>query len=150
MPDIHRQAYSRKLPDGCREDISAAHTSYQVSLAVSVKPWNLVEQPHSVWKPVDNPVEQWSLAVCDGNTIGPSDLVETDSVRRGNVTTLYYARYSPTQKWSFLRQQTPEEALIFKHFDSESDVNASCEIGSCADTLRWKLIFYYSCYAFEH
>jgi hypothetical protein len=70
-------------------------------------------------------VAQWSLAVCDGNTIEPFELVETDSVRRENITTLYYALYNRKQKWNFLRQQTPDEALIFKHFDSKADVRSS-------------------------
>ncbi|KAF2829308.1 methyltransferase CmcJ [Ophiobolus disseminans] len=79
----------------------------------------------NVWKPIDNPVEQWPLAVCDGTSMAPADLVETDSVRRDKTTTLYYARYSPMHKWFFLYRQTPEEALLFKHFDSKSDVGAS-------------------------
>jgi hypothetical protein len=76
---------------------------------------------------VNNIVEQWSLAVCDGNTVKPSELVETDSVRRENITTLYYALYNIEQKWNFLHQQTPDETLIFKHFDSKTDVRSSCK-----------------------
>ncbi|KAF2000919.1 methyltransferase CmcJ [Amniculicola lignicola CBS 123094] len=78
----------------------------------------------NVWKPLDHAVEQWSLAVCDGNTILPTALVETDSVRRENTTTLYYATHSSEQRWYFLNKQTPDEALIFKHFDSKPDVKA--------------------------
>lgn len=78
-----------------------------------------------MWKPLDNPVDQWALAVCDTNTFDTSDLVETDSVRRENVTTLYYAHHNPNQKWHFLHKQTPNEALIFKHFDSKADVKST-------------------------
>ncbi|KAI0908005.1 hypothetical protein F4823DRAFT_640684 [Ustulina deusta] len=78
----------------------------------------------NVWKPLCNPVEEWALAVCDGTTVKPEDLVETDSVRQGSVSTNYYAKYAPEQMWYYLRHQSPEEALIFKHFDSKPSVRA--------------------------
>ncbi|KAI0531707.1 hypothetical protein GGR58DRAFT_222379 [Xylaria digitata] len=78
----------------------------------------------NVWKPLCNPVEEWPLAVCDGATVKPEDLVETDSVRQGSVSTNYYARYTPEQMWYYLKHQTPEEVLIFKHFDSEPGIPA--------------------------
>ncbi|KAF2440058.1 hypothetical protein P171DRAFT_489834 [Karstenula rhodostoma CBS 690.94] len=77
------------------------------------------------FKQSNSPVDQWALAVCDANTFESSELMETDSVRGGNVTTLYYAHYNPNQKWHFLHQQTPKEALIFKHFDSKTVVKSS-------------------------
>lgn len=82
---------------------------------------------HSVWKPLSHPVDEWGLAVCDGTTVSPDDLVETDSVRRGSVSTHYYVRYNPRQRWYFLDRQTPDEALIFKHFDSKPGIEAPCE-----------------------
>ncbi|KAI0433183.1 hypothetical protein F5Y09DRAFT_299959 [Xylaria sp. FL1042] len=78
----------------------------------------------NVWKPLCNSVEEWALAVCDGTTVKPEDLVETDSVRQGSVSTNYYAKYAPEQMWYYLAHQSPEEALIFKHFDSEPGVRA--------------------------
>ncbi|KAI0506382.1 hypothetical protein F5B22DRAFT_451839 [Xylaria bambusicola] len=78
----------------------------------------------NVWKPLCNPVEEWALAVCDGTTVKPDDLVETDSVRQGSVSTNYYAKYAPDQQWYYLKHQSPDEALIFKHFDSEPGVRA--------------------------
>ncbi|KAI1429100.1 hypothetical protein F5Y12DRAFT_729625 [Xylaria sp. FL1777] len=78
----------------------------------------------NVWKPLCNPVDEWALAVCDGTTVKPEDLVETDSVRQGSVSTNYYAKYAPEQRWYYLKHQSPEEALIFKHFDSEPGIRA--------------------------
>ncbi|KAJ2987498.1 hypothetical protein NUW58_g4472 [Xylaria curta] len=78
----------------------------------------------NVWKPLCNPVEEWALAVCDGTTVEPDDLVETDSVRQGSISTNYYVKYAPEQEWYYLERQTPDEALIFKHFDSEPGIQA--------------------------
>ncbi|KAI0153294.1 hypothetical protein GGR57DRAFT_513129 [Xylariaceae sp. FL1272] len=79
----------------------------------------------NVWKPLNNPVEQWPLAVCDGRTVKFEDLVETDSIQQGSNSSVYYAKYAAGQKWYYLDRQTPEEALIFKHFDSDPGVSAS-------------------------
>lgn len=81
---------------------------------------------HSVWKPLSYPVDEWPLAVCDGTTVNSDDLVETDSIRQGSVSTHYYVRHNAGQRWYFLDRQTPEEALIFKHFDSKPGVEAPC------------------------
>lgn len=82
----------------------------------------------SVWKPLSNPVDEWPLAVCDGTTVSRDDLIETDSIRQGNVSTHYYVRHNPDQKWYFLDRQTPDEALIFKHFDTKPGIEAPCTL----------------------
>ncbi|OTA96831.1 hypothetical protein M434DRAFT_392516 [Hypoxylon sp. CO27-5] len=84
----------------------------------------------NVWKPLYHPVEEWALAVCDGTTVKSTDLVETDSIRQGSISTNYYVKYDEDQKWYFLKEQTPDEALIFKHFDSEPDVEAHYAVHS--------------------
>lgn len=38
----------------------------------------------------------------------------------------YYVRYDPGQRWYFLDRQTPDEALVFKHFDSKPGIEAPC------------------------
>ncbi|CAJ2509468.1 Uu.00g144940.m01.CDS01 [Anthostomella pinea] len=78
----------------------------------------------NVWKPLSHPVEEWALAVCDGTTVKPDDLVETDSIRQGSISTNYYVKYDEGQKWYFLKDQKPDETLLFKHFDSEPGVEA--------------------------
>ncbi|KAH8652628.1 hypothetical protein BGZ60DRAFT_533491 [Tricladium varicosporioides] len=78
----------------------------------------------NVWKPLSHDVDEWALAVCDGTTVKPDNLVETDSVRPGSISTHYYAKYDEGQKWYFLNKQCPDETLIFKHFDSETSVRA--------------------------
>ncbi|KAI1137563.1 hypothetical protein F5Y05DRAFT_74238 [Hypoxylon sp. FL0543] len=84
----------------------------------------------NVWKPLCHPVEEWALAVCDGTTVKPDDLVETDSIRQGSISTNYYVKHDEGQKWYFLKKQTPDEALIFKHFDSEPAVEAHYAVHS--------------------
>ncbi|KAI1251513.1 hypothetical protein MGN70_006081 [Eutypa lata] len=84
----------------------------------------------NVWKPLSHPVEEYPLAVCDGTTVRPEDLVETDSVRQGSISTNYYVKYHENQRWYFLRRQSPDEGLIFKHFDTKPEVKAPYAVHS--------------------
>ena len=72
-------------------------------------------------------MDEWPLAVCDGTTVIQDDLVETDSIRQGSVSMHYYVKYDPGQRWYFLDRQTPDEALVFKHFDSKPGIEAPCK-----------------------
>jgi len=79
----------------------------------------------NLWRPLRGPVQDYPLAVCDGSTICEDDLVECDQVRRKFFGATNYAHYNEEQKWYFLSNQQPDEAFLFKIFDSSSDVNAS-------------------------
>ncbi|KAF2265187.1 hypothetical protein CC78DRAFT_600337 [Lojkania enalia] len=83
----------------------------------------------NIWKPLRNNVEDWPLAICDGSTVQVEDLVETDNVRTTIISTNFYALHSPsTQKWFYLKNQQPDEAIIFKQLDSDPDVAASLSL----------------------
>lgn len=88
-----------------------------------------------MWKPLAHPVSEWPLAVCDGATVEPQDLVETDSIRQGITGTAYYAKYNAGQRWYFLKNQAPDEALVFKHFDSEPHIRAPRELSELTPSL---------------
>lgn len=104
----------------------------------------------SVWKPLSNPVDEWPLAVCDGTTVSRDDLIETDSIRQGNVSSHYYVRYNPDQKWYFLDRQTPDEALIFKHFDTKLGIEASCMCGSSMQRRIYIVLTFARCCSLQH
>jgi hypothetical protein len=70
-------------------------------------------------------VQDYPLAVCDGSTMCEDDLVECDQVRRKFFGATNYAQYNEQQKWYFLSNQQPDEAFLFKIFDSSSNVHAS-------------------------
>ena len=82
----------------------------------------------SVWTPVEHLVEDWPLAVCDGTTVDASALVETDIVRIGSLSSNMFAMHRSRNRWYYLHQQKPGEVLIFKQFDTKSEVEARCEL----------------------
>ncbi|OQE92599.1 hypothetical protein PENNAL_c0007G06411 [Penicillium nalgiovense] len=75
----------------------------------------------NMWRPINGPVEDQPIAVCDGRTVDTSKLVETDMTRGDYTGTLLYPLYDPSniRKWYYLSRQGVEDVLLFKSFDSE-------------------------------
>lgn len=89
----------------------------------------------SVWRPIKHHIEDWPLALCDGSTLEGSDLIPCDHVTEKFATDTIYPLRNPRQKWYYLNKQTPEEAILFKNFDSADDVEAICIYRILAFTL---------------
>lgn len=78
----------------------------------------------SVWQPLFGPLQDWPLAVCDYNSIDVvKDLVPTDHVFPDRVEENYNLFPNPSQRWYYLKNQYPEEALLFKIYDSNTAVS---------------------------
>jgi hypothetical protein len=82
----------------------------------------------SVWRPIENIVEDYPLAFCDANSVSDEDLVECDHVRRKFKGANFYAHFNPGHKWYYLGEQRPEEVLLLKMFDSDSSGKAKSEV----------------------
>lgn len=79
------------------------------------------------WKPLRNPVADWPLAVADGSNVTYDDLIETDHIRRQYIGGTMNARYKPDKyKWHYLHEQTADEVILLKQFDSKNGVKAKC------------------------
>ncbi|KAH9985174.1 hypothetical protein F4779DRAFT_632510 [Xylariaceae sp. FL0662B] len=77
----------------------------------------------NVWRPIGQ-VREWPLALCDGRTVDDSDLVECDHIRRHYTGSTMYLLERPRHRWYYLSNQTPDEVIIFKNFDSSENVEA--------------------------
>jgi hypothetical protein len=80
----------------------------------------------SVWKPLNHPVYDCPLAVCDGSTIRNSDLILCDNVTKAKIAELMLPLYNPDASWHYLSEQKPNEVTIMKIVDSATDVVAPC------------------------
>jgi hypothetical protein len=81
-----------------------------------------------VWKPLDHPVEDAPLALCDGSSFDTADLVLCDHVTGQEHRETTYMRRRSQHRWYYLSNQRPEEVVLFKNFDSATNVAAQCEI----------------------
>ena len=78
----------------------------------------------NLWRPLHGPLHDAPLAVCDSRTVGEQDLVETDLIYPDKVWQIYSVTANPAHQWYYAPQMTPDEVLLFKSFDSETDGRA--------------------------
>jgi hypothetical protein len=103
------------------------YTTLPHRVVFSVKKLIICIAASSVWRPINHPVEDMPLAVCDGSTVRQGDLVETDHVRSSYIGSTMYLIDDERHRWHYVSKQTPDEVLVFKNFDSASDVAARCK-----------------------
>lgn len=77
--------------------------------------WRIV----NVWRPFGGPVEMAPLAFADPATLAPGDLVATDLVYPDRVGEVFSLAWSPGQRWMYLPDMIPEEALLLKTYESD-------------------------------
>lgn len=72
----------------------------------------------NIWRPINGPVQDRPLAVCDGKTVDMSRTIEARILRDGYVGHSMYAFYDPRMTWFYLSRQDNDEPLLFKSFDT--------------------------------
>jgi hypothetical protein len=77
-----------------------------------------------VWRPIRHPVESWPLAIADARTLSPNDLVVTERRYPGRVGQTSAITWNPEHHWYWFPHMRPDEALVFKTFESEKDGRA--------------------------
>ncbi len=73
----------------------------------------------NIWRPLSEPVLAAPLAVADGASVRPEDLILCPLIypdRRGEV---YELRYHPDQTWFWFPEMMRDEVLVFKGHDSD-------------------------------
>ncbi|KAK4194398.1 methyltransferase CmcJ [Triangularia verruculosa] len=78
----------------------------------------------NIWRPIKHSVQDWPLALCDGSNLEAADLLATDHITKGYVGETYNLLYRDKYRWYYLNQQTPDEVILFKMFDSKRQVKA--------------------------
>lgn len=77
-----------------------------------------------VWRPINNPVESHPLAICDAQTVRPETLVVNERHYQDRVGQTYAITYDPAQRWYWFPHMRPDEALVFKVYESLRDGRA--------------------------
>jgi len=78
----------------------------------------------NLWRPIRGPLHDAPLTVCDAQSVDPGDLVPSDLVYRDRVGETYAVNYNPNHRWFYVPEMQPDEALLLKCFDSETDGRA--------------------------
>ncbi len=73
----------------------------------------------NVWRSItDTPVTVHPLALCDGRSVGPQDLVVFEIHYQDRIGENYFAKHTPAHRWYYYPKMTREEALLIKQWDS--------------------------------
>ena len=75
----------------------------------------------NVWRSFGASSERFPLAAADGRTISPTDYIAVDLVYPDRTGEIYYAAHSSGQRWFYFSRMRPNEAMLFKCFDSARD-----------------------------
>ena len=74
-----------------------------------------------VWRGMLAPVARSPLALCDARSVAPRDLIPTERRHPDRVGETYHLTYNPGHRWHYYPDMQPDEALVFKCYDSERD-----------------------------
>ena len=73
----------------------------------------------NVWRNIDTePVESRSLALCDGRTVEPDELVVFEIRYHDRTGENYFAKHAPRHGWWWYSAMARDEALLIKQWDS--------------------------------
>jgi hypothetical protein len=77
-----------------------------------------------VWRPINHPVESHPLAICDAQTVRAETLVINERRYQNRTGQTYAITYDPAQRWYWFPHMRPDEALVFKVYESLRDGRA--------------------------
>src|SRR5713226_6284309 len=77
-----------------------------------------------VWRPINHPVENHPLAICDAQSISPDHLVVNERHYQDRVGQTFAITYDPKERWYWFPRMRPDEALVFKVYESLKDGRA--------------------------
>jgi len=80
----------------------------------------------NVWRPLDHPVSDYPLGVCEAKTVDDADLFDCDVIRVHFVGETIFVAHNEKQRWHYLSEQDPSEVMLLKICDSRSDVATAC------------------------
>lgn len=86
----------------------------------------------NLWRNIGTePVARNPMALCDGQTVRPDDLVVFEIHYADRIGENYFARHAATHEWSCYPAMTPDEALLITQWDSAGELAQSD--GAAAD-----------------
>ncbi|MCY1243722.1 hypothetical protein D9M72_567500 [compost metagenome] len=76
----------------------------------------------NVWRPIAHPARDWPLALGDASTTDLDDLIASDLIFPHRKGETYGVAFNPAQRWLYIPDLQPDEALLIKCWDSDASV----------------------------
>lgn len=77
----------------------------------------------NIWRSIRGPVLDTPLALCDARSVQAPDLVDSEIVYADRTGLIYQLRHNPAHRWAYFHALQPEEAIVFKQYDSSAGVS---------------------------
>lgn len=124
-------AFGKKLQGQAASAIGRIHNDYtelsghsrlrmvlgEGSAADAVRHYCIV----NVWRPVARPALDAPLTLCDARTVSPTDAVAAELRYPQRSGEVYLFRHADRHRWSYFPAMTPDEAVVFKQFDTRRE-----------------------------
>jgi hypothetical protein len=75
----------------------------------------------NLWRPIRGPLRDAPLAMADGRSVEPGDLIPSDLIYPNRSGETYSVKYNAKHRWFYFPEMTPDEALLLKCYDSATD-----------------------------
>lgn len=75
----------------------------------------------NLWRPIRGPLRDAPLAMADGQSVAPGDLIASDLIYPNRQGETYSVKYNANHRWFYFPEMTPDEALLLKCYDSATD-----------------------------
>ena len=129
--DVRCAPKARQGISAVREPVKVVHDDYteksspeRVRLYLSEEADVLLKSRYeiiNVWRPINDPVQEAPLAICDARSIRKEDIVPTEEGVKHEV---YLFNFSSRHRWFYFPNMRTDEALLIKCFDSLDDGRA--------------------------
>jgi hypothetical protein len=79
---------------------------------------------YNFWKPLKRIVEERPLAMCDVTSSTAGDFITMKLRYRDRDGEIFVLRHAPRHRWWYFPRMTPDQAILLKTYDSETDGRA--------------------------
>lgn len=79
---------------------------------------------YNFWKPLRRTVEERPLAMCDVTSSTAEDFITMKLRYRDRDGEIFVLRHAPRHHWWYFPRMTPDQAILLKTYDSETDGRA--------------------------
>jgi hypothetical protein len=77
-----------------------------------------------VWRAINRPIQANPLALADAQSVALDDFMVAERRYPHRVGQTYRLKYNPNHRWIYFPEMRPDEAIVFKVYDSEKDGRA--------------------------
>ena len=123
---VHNDYTARSGPNRLRDHLAETPDEAEALLA---RRFAIV----NVWRSIKGTVRNAPLALCDASSVAPGELIPVERRARERIGEIQLAVHSPGHRWFYFPEMRPDEVLLLKTYDSETDGRARFTIHTSFD-----------------